>query len=260
MLKSILPIVFIIALVTPGCSYFSKDKEDSSRNWTVERLYAEAKGAMESGNYTNAKKYFEFLETRFPFGVYGQQALLDVAYVYYKTQDYDSAISSCDRFIRLYPQNPHVDYAYYLKGLVNFGRGHGFMQRVLPIDISQRDSTYMRTSFQDLKDLVEKFPDSRYSADARQRMVYLRNTLGRYEVNVAQYYMRRGAYIAAANRARFAVENYPRTPAIPEALTIMAKAYKVLEMDDLSRDALRVLQLNYPNYPGIREVQRTRVD
>jgi outer membrane protein assembly factor BamD len=150
--------------------------------------------------------------------------------------------------------------AYYLKALVNFNRGRGFMERVLPIDISQRDSTYMRTSFQDFKDLVERFPDSRYTPDSRQRMVYLRNTLGRYEVNVAMYYMRRGAYVAAANRARYAVENYPRTPAIPDALTIMAKAYKVLEMDDLSRDALRVLKLNYPNHPGIDEVEQTRVN
>jgi outer membrane protein assembly factor BamD len=260
MYKIILPILLIIAVVTPGCSYFSKDKEDSSKNWTVERLYSEAKGAMESGNYTSAKKYFEYLETRFPFGVYGQQSLLDLAYVYYKTEDFDSAVSSCDRFIRLYPQNPHVDYAYYLKGLVNFSRGRGFMERILPIDLSQRDSTYLRTSFQDFKDLVERFPNSRYTPDTKQRMIYLRNTLGRYEVNVATYYMRRGAYVAAANRARYAVENYPRTPAIPDALMIMAKAYKVLEMDELSRDALRVLKLNYPNYPGIERVEQTRVN
>jgi len=251
-------IILLVLSIASGCSYF-KTKEDKAKSWTVDRLYAEAKGAMDGGYFSKAKKYFEFLETRFPFGVYGQQSLLDLAYVYYKTQDYDSSVSSCDRFIRLYPQNAHVDYAYYLKGLVNFNRGRGFMERVLPIDLSQRDTTYMRTSFQDFKKLVERFPDSRYAADARQRMVYLRNTLGRHEVDVAHYYMRRGAYVAAANRARFAVENYPRTPVIPDALTIMAKAYKVLGMDKLSGDALRVLKLNYPNYPGIEEVEQTHI-
>jgi outer membrane protein assembly factor BamD len=250
--------LLLFLVLASGCSYFSKE-DDSAKNWTVDRLYAEAKGAMETGYYSRAKQYFEFLETRFPFGVYGQQALLDLAYVYYKTEDFDSSISSCDRFIRLYPQNRHVDYAYYLKALVNFNRGRGFLERVMPLDVSQRDTTYMLTSFQDFKELVQRFPDSRYSKDARERMVYLRNVLGKHEVNIAQYYMRRGAYVAAANRARYVIENYPRTPAVPDALVLMAKAYKVLEMDKLSRDALRVLELNYPNHPGIREVEQIRV-
>ncbi len=252
----LLPLVLLLA---GGCALFSKDEDDSARNWTVERLYAEAKGAMESGYYSRAVEYFEFLETRFPFGVYGQQSLLDLAYVYYKTEDYEGAISACDRFIRLYPQNPHVDYAYYLKGLVNFNRGRGFMERILPIDISQRDTTHILSSFRDFRDLVEQFPDSRYAEDARQRMIYLRNLLGQHEVNVAQYYMRRGSYVAAANRARYAIENYRKTPAIPDALVILAKSYKVLEMDELSQDTLRVLKMNYPNHPGIGEVRSVRV-
>lgn len=248
-----------LVLGTSGCAFFSKDEDDSAKNWTVERLYAEAKGAMESGYYSRAVEYFEYLETRFPFGVYGQQSLLDLAYVYYKTEDYEGSISACDRFIRLYPQNPYLDYAYYLKGLVNFNRGKGFMERIVPIDISQRDTTYTMTAFQDFKKLVEQFPDSRYAEDARERMVFLRNLLGQHEVNVAHYYMRRGAYVAAANRARYAVENYRRTPALPEALVILARAYKVLEMDELSRDTLRVLEMNYPNHPGIRQVRSVRV-
>ena len=253
-------ILLLLALTAvSGCSFFKKDENDPAKNWTVDRLYNEAKGAMESGYYKKAVKYFEFLETRFPFGVYGQQALLDLAYVYYKTEDYDSAVSACDRFIRLYPQNLYVDYAYYLKGLSNFNRGKGITERFLPMDLSQRDTSSSLTSFQDLGELVSKFPDSRYADDARKRMVYLRNILAQNEVNIAQYYMRRGAYVAAANRCRFVIENYSRTPAVPEALTIMAKAYKVLEMDDLSADALRVLELNYPNYPGIYEVQEVVV-
>lgn len=246
-------------VVLGGCSLFGKDKEDETRNWTVDRLYAEAKGALEAGYYSKAVEYYEFLETRFPFGVYGQQALLDLAFAYYKTEEFDSAISACDRFIRLYPQNPHVDYAYYLKGLVNFNRGRGLTERFLPIDLSQRDPSSALQSFRDFEDLLEKFPDSPYAADTQKRMVYLRNILAQHEVNVANYYMRRGAYVAAANRARYVIETYPRTPAVPDALVLMAKAYKVLEMDDLSNDAIRVLELNYPNHPGIHEVRDVEV-
>ncbi len=253
-------VIIIIFLITvSGCSYFSKDEDTSTRNWTVDRLYAEAKGAMDSGYYAKAVEYFEFLETRFPFGVYGQQSLLDLAYSYYKTEDFDSAISACERFIRLYPQNPHVDYAYYLRGLSNFNRGKGLTERFLPLDLSQRDSEAALQAFHDFAELGKRFPDSQYIEDAKKRMIYLRNLLAQHEIHVATYYMRRGAYIAAANRARYIVENYPRTPSVPEALVLMAKAYRVLEMDDLSADAIRVLQLNYPNHPGIYEVREIEV-
>lgn len=253
-------LLYVLALVIAGCAFFKGDEEDATKNWTVDRLYSEAKGALDSGYYSKAVQYYEFLETRFPFGVYGQQSLLDLAYAYYRTEDFDSAVSACDRFIRLYPQNPHVDYAYYLKGLVNFTRGKGFTERFLPIDLSQRDTGSALQSFRDFSELIAKFPDSQYKSDAEKRMVYLRNILAQYEVHVANYYMQRGAYVAAANRARYVVENYPRTPSVPDALVLMAKAYKILEMDSLSHDALRVLELNYPNHPGINEVGELVVD
>jgi outer membrane protein assembly factor BamD len=253
------PFVLIFAAFLAGCSLFGKDEEDETRNWTVERLYAEAKGALEAGYYSKAVEYYEFLETRFPFGVYGQQSLMDLAYAYYKSEDFDSSISACDRFIRLYPQNASVDYIYYLRGLVNFNRGKGLSERFLPLDLSQRDTASALQSFRDFDELVSKFPDSRYTPDAQKRMVYLRNVLAQNEVNVAHYYMRRGAYVAAANRARYVVENYNRTPSVPDALVIMAKAYKVLEMNDLSADALRVLETNFPNHPGIDEVREVTV-
>lgn len=255
-MRALLP---ILLLLCAGCSIFGKDDGDETRNWTVERLYAEAKGALDAGYYSKAVEYYEYLETRFPFGVYGQQSLMDLAYAYYKSEDFDSAISACDRFIRLYPQNPSVDYVYYLRGLVNFNRGKGLSERFLPLDLSQRDTGSALQSFRDFDELVTKFPDSRYSADAQKRMVYLRNILAQNEVNVAHYYMRRGAYIAAANRARYVVENYNRTPSVPDALVILAKAYKVLEMNDLSADALRVLESNFPNHPGIAEVREVVV-
>lgn len=252
-------LVLIFAALLAGCSFFDKDGEDETRNWTVERLYAEAKGALDAGYYSKAVEYYEYLETRFPFGVYGQQALMDLGYAYYKAEDFDSAISACDRFIRLYPQNPSVDYVYYLRGLINFNRGKGLSERFLPLDLSQRDTGSALQSFRDFEELASKFPDSKYVPDTQKRMVYLRNILAQYEVNVATYYMRRGAYIAAANRARYVVENYNRTPSVPDALMLMAKAYKVLEMDDLSADALRVLETNYPNHPGIAEVREVVV-
>jgi len=248
-----------IALLLGGCGLFGKDGNDEARNWTVEKLYQEARGAMDAGYYSKAVTYYEFLETRFPFGVYGQQSLLDLAYAYYKTEDFDASMSACDRFIRLYPQNPHVDYAYYLKGLGNFNRGKGMAERFLPIDLTQRDMSASLQSFRDFEELLKRFPDSRYAEDTTRRMVYLRNTLAQHEVNVATYYMRRGAYVAAANRARYVVENYARTPATPEALVIMAKAYKILEMDDLAADAVRVLETNYPNHPGIFEIRNVVV-
>lgn len=250
--------IIILLLFSVGCSYF-EDKEDETQSWTAERLYAEAKGALDSGNYSKAVEYYEKLEGRFPFGVYGQQALLDLAYAYFKNDETDASISAAQRFIKLYPQNAHVDYAYYVKGLANFNRGKGFTERYLPIDEAQRDPASALTAFQDFSELVRLFPDSEYAEDAKQRMVHLRNLLASHEVNVANYYMRRGAFVAAANRARYVVEKYPRTPAIPEALTIMAKAYKVMEMNDLSDDAIRVLEINYPNHPGLYEVKQTVV-
>ena len=254
-LKLIKAITIFLILTLSGCSFFTKDEDDTAKNWTVARLYAEAKGALDAGFYSKAVEYYEYLETRFPFGVYGQQSLLDLAYAYYKTEDYDSSISACDRFIRLYPQNPYVDYAYYLRGLANYNKGKNFADRFLPIDSSQRDQTYASQAFFNFNELVTLYPDSRYADDAKKRMVYLRNTLAKNEVHIADYYLRRGAYLAAVNRARYVVENYSRTPAVPDALVLMARAYRILRMDKLSEDAIRVLELNYPNHPGIYEIR-----
>jgi outer membrane protein assembly factor BamD len=247
-------LLLILLVMSTGCSFFDSDEDESAKNWTVDRLYNEAKGALESGYYSKAVQYYEYLETRFPFGVYGQQSLLDLAYAYYKTEDYDAAVSACDRFARLYPQNPHVDYAYYLRGLINFNRSKGLVERFLPLDTSQRDPSSALQAFRDFNELARNYPDSEYIPDAELRMVHLRNLLAAHEVHVANYYMTRGAYVAAANRSRYVIETYPRTPSVPDALVLLAKAYKVLEMDDLSGDAIRVLELNYPNHPGLNEV------
>ncbi|MCH8078932.1 MAG: outer membrane protein assembly factor BamD [Proteobacteria bacterium] len=245
---------FLTILALSACSYF-EEKEDLTEKWPAERLYAEARGALDAGSYDKAVELYEKLEARFPFGTYGQQAILDLAYAYHKNDEPDAAISTAERFIKLYPQNAHVDYAYYLKGLTNFQRGKGFTERIISLDESQRDPASSLRAFEDFSELVKRYPDSQYAEDAKLRMTYLRNILAEHEIHVAHYYMRRGAFVAAANRARYVVERYPRTPSIPDALVIMAKAYKVMELTELSTDALRVLELNYPNHPGLYEVR-----
>ncbi|MEW6352859.1 MAG: outer membrane protein assembly factor BamD [Pseudomonadota bacterium] len=251
-LKSLLIIALFAAVA--GCGLLP-EQIDKTKNWSAERLYAEAKDALDSGDYATAIKYFETLEGRYPFGRYAQQAQLEIIYAYYKDQEPASAVAAADRFIKLHPRHPYVDYAYYLKGLANFNQSRGLVERYLPQDPTQRDPGAARQSFQDFAELVKRFPNSKYAKDAALRMTFLRNNLAQYEVNVANYYMKREAFVAAANRAKYVVENYPRTPAVPDALGVMAKAYKIMNLNDLSADALRVLKLNYPDHPAIAEVE-----
>ena len=251
-------IPLIISLISiSGCSLFSKDEVKTGDNWTVERIYSEAKSALDAGDYTTALQHYGQLEARFPFGEYAQQALLESAYAQYKNDDPETALATIDRFMRVYPLNANMDYAIYLRGLTNFTRDVGLMEKYIPRDETQRDPGSALLALKDFTNLVNRYPESKYSEDASQRIVYLRNRLAQHEVNVAQYYMRRGSYLAAANRAKYVIENYPRTPAMPQALLTMAKAYKVLELNDLSEDALRVLELNYPGHPGVAEVRQT---
>jgi outer membrane protein assembly factor BamD len=241
-----------------GCSFFDEKEVVAEESWTVERIYSEAKAALNTGEYDTAIEYYNQLEARFPFGVYAQQALIESAYAYYKKDDPENALATLDRFMRVYPLNPNMDYALYLRGLVNFTKDIGLFEKYIPRDESQRDPGSARNALLDFKSLVSRYPKSQYSDDAAQRIVYLRNRLGQHEVNVAKYYMRRGSFLAAANRGKYVIENYSRTPAVPEALVIMAKAYKIMELNELSEDALRVLELNYPAHPGVAEVRQTK--
>ena len=242
-------IVLVTLLFTAGCGLLP-EQIDETRDWSADRLYSEAKAALDEGDYEQAIKYYEKLEARFPFGRYAQQAQLEIIYAYYKFEEPASAIAAADRFIKLHPRHPSVDYAYYMKGLSNYTRDLSFLQRYLPRDASQIDPGAARQSFQDFNELLLRFPESKYAPDARQRMLFLRNNLAQYELNVADYYMRRGAYVAAANRAQYVVANYPRTPSVPDALAVLAEAYKKMGMDDLAADALRVLEANQPDQPA----------
>ena len=261
---SLLLIAFLIGIAVPGCSMFSGKEYDQTERWSASKLYAEAASEMDAGSYKKAIELYEKLEARYPFGRYAMQAQLDLAYTYYKAEEPEGAIAAADRFIKLYPQNPFVDYAYYLKGIVNYNRSVGYLDRYIPTDASQRDPGAALDAFTDFSELVKRFPDSKYAADARQRMVYLRNNLGQSEVNVARYYMKRGAYVAAANRANYVIEHYQRTSAVKDALQILVAAYKALGEEKLAGDAQRVLEINekagrfITNEPPPAEVSLTR--
>jgi len=199
------------------------------------------------GNYTQAIKLFDTLEARYPYGRYAQQAILESAYANYRAGETATAVAACDRFIRTFPNHPNVDYAHYLKGLVNFREDQGLLGYVYELDLSEREPKGMRESFAAFKELVTKFPDSRYAQDATDRMKYLTNSLARYEVNVARYYYNRGAYVAAINRAQGAVVGYPRTPASEAALDVLIRSYDKLGLAQLRDDSHRILERTFPN-------------
>lgn len=237
--------------------FFSSDssssEEDEYADWTAEKFRTEAKAAVDAGSYEKAIKLYEALESRYPFGEESAQTQLDIAYAYFKNNDPDSAIAAADRFIKMNPRSPGVDYAYYLKGLVNYNRGIGFIDRFLPTDTSQRDPGTARDALNNFEELIRRFPQSKYVPDARLRIIALKNNLAMYEVHVARYYMKRKAYVAAVDRASTVIEKYQRTPAVPYALQVLQEAYTKLEMSDLASDATRVYELNYPNGPPVPE-------
>lgn len=238
----------LVAAVLAGCGLLP-EQIDETKDWSAQRLYAAAKSDLNEGNYERAIQMFERLEARYPYGPYAQQAQLEVAYAYYKDNEPVSAIAAADRFIKLHPNHPHVDYAYYLKGLANFVEERGLLAGLGSQDMSERDPKAARESFDAFKELATRFPDSRYTPDAIARMKYLVNALASHEVHVARYYFKRGAYVAAANRGKYVVENYPQAPALEEALYLMAMSYDRLDLTDLRDDALRVLRLNFPHSP-----------
>ena len=220
----------------------------------AETLYAEAKDALDSGQYDLAIKRYETLEARFPYGRYSQQGQLEIAYAYYKQGEQASAVAAAERFMKLHPNHPNVDYAYYLKGLAYFNEDLGILARVSRQDRTERDPKAARESFDAFKDLAQRFPQSKYTPDALARMKYLVNALASHEVHVARWYIRRGAYVAAANRAQTALKNYPEAPGQEEALLIMIQAYDALGMADLRDDTERVLKKNFPDSEQAKSV------
>ncbi|MEN8168678.1 MAG: outer membrane protein assembly factor BamD [Pseudomonadota bacterium] len=230
--------------------------EDPTSGWSAERLYQEAKDALNDGNYEQAIENYTKLESRYPYGRYAQQAQLETIYAHYKAGETSSAVAAADRFIKFHPRHASVDYAYYLRGLATFDQNKGFLNKYFKQDPAARDPAGVRESFDYFKELMTRFPNSRYSPDALKRMTQLRNTLARHEVHAAAYYLKRGTYLAAANRAKYVLENYQRSTAIPDALVIMVKAYREMQLTDLATDAMRVLELNHPEHSGLAELKQ----
>ncbi len=243
-------VALVVAFALSGCGLLPEVKDETA-TWSAQRLYEEAHGALTAGNYTRAIKLYDTLESRFPYGRYAQQAILESAYANYRAGETATAVAACDRFIRTYPNHPNVDYAYYLKGLVNFREDQGILGYVYELDLSEREPKAMRESFAAFNELVTKFPDSRYAGDSLDRMKYLTNALATYEVKVARYYYSREAYIAAANRAQGSLVTYPRTPANEAALDVLVKSYDKLGLTQLRDDSQNILARTFPQSPYI---------
>jgi outer membrane protein assembly factor BamD len=239
----------LLGLVAFCAACGDRTKLDATETLPLDELYAEAKLSLEASNNERAIKYYKRLVARFPFGPYTEQAQLEMAYAQFKMHEEDEALSTVNRFIKTYPTHKHIDYAYYLRGLINFNREVGLLERYLQKDQTRRDLVFARQSFADFGELIKRFPNSRYAPDAKQRMIHLRNGLAQAELNVAAYYFRREAYVATQNRARYLIENYQQTPQVADALALLTESYKRLGEKKLAEDVERVLKLNYPDHP-----------
>ena len=237
-----------MALALAGCGLF-KDKDDAQKDWTAEQFYRAAKEKLDNGSWDAAIKMYEKLEAKYPFGRFAQQAQLEVAYAYYKQGETAQCISAIDKFLKLHPNHPSADYALYLKALANFKEDLGPLTGLAKQDLADRDPKAARESFESFKELITRFPESRYVNDSRERMIYLVEALARHEVHVARYYLQRGAYLAAANRAQDAIVRFPNSPNHREALEVMVEAYDKMAVPELRDDAKRVLAKNFPDDP-----------
>ncbi|MFF7706074.1 outer membrane protein assembly factor BamD [Pseudomonas sp. NPDC007930] len=246
--------LLLIAIIglTAACS---SKKEVVDENLSEVELYQQAQKDLDNSDYNAATAKLKALDSRYPFGRYADQAQLELIFANYKNSEPEAAKAAAERFIRLHPQHPNVDYAYYLKGLTSFDQDRGIVARFLPLDMTRRDPGAARDSYNEFAQLTSRYPNSRYAPDAKQRMVYLRNLLAAYEIHVAHYYLTRQAYVAAANRGRFVVENYQGTPSVGDGLAVMTEAYQHLHLDDLASTSLETLKLNYPDNPSLKNGQ-----
>jgi len=245
-------LILIVGLIS-GCST-TTDSVEKFKNQSAEQIYQGGEIALAKNKYSDATKHFEALDALYPFSAHAEQAQLDLMYAYYQDDDNASTAATADRFIRLYPRSPHVDYAYYMKGLADYDQDRGWLQRLAPTDLSARDAGTMKQAFDDFSQLVRLYPNSVYSPDARQRMIYLRDMFANYELHIANFYFKKRAYLAAANRANYIVEHFQGTPSVETALGIMVNAYRKLGLQTFADQALAVLQLNYPNGHVLKEI------
>ena len=247
-----------LLLALAACSLFHRgeDRKNPGDTLPVDKLYDLATERLQDGNYDSAETLYGRLIARFPYGPYNEQAQINLSYAYYKDDKPDEAYSQINRFIKTYPAQKHIDYAYYLRGLINFDRTGTMLQRLTQNSSSKRDQGYALQSFDDFSQLAQRFPTSRYTPDARQRMIWLRNGLAQFELNIAEYYLRHKAYIASADRAEYIIEHYQRAPQVADALAVLAKSYTLLGRQELAQQTVSVLKLNYPDHPYLRDPKR----
>ncbi len=254
-----------IAAVVAGCTTNPDKSEDpgpvpgatvsdTAAAGTADELYAKAKRELERGQYEVAVSEFENLEATFPFGEHAAQARLDIAYAYFKQSEFDNSTAALDRFLKLYPQSEHSDYAFYLKGLVNFSRGKSIVERLVPRKLYRLDQSALRTSFSDFATLVRKYPESIYAEDSRQRMVFLRNEMARHELATAEHYFERSAMVAVINRVNTMLDQYTDSPYTADGLALLAKAHIALGNTQIAQDTIKILELNHPEHPEIRKL------
>jgi outer membrane protein assembly factor BamD len=237
-------IFILLLLVLSGCASLD---DDPTKGWSAQRIYTEGKTALANSEYTTAIGYFEKLEARYPYGPYAEQAMLEIAYAYYKSDEMASAIAAANRFLRTHPTHPHVDYAYYLKGLASFDEERSSLEKVFGAgDPSKRDPKALREAYDAFREVAQRFPKSKYAEDSRRRLVSLQNAMAMSELHAANYYFSRGAYVATVNRTKNVIEKYQRTPAVEDALGLQALSYRKLGFEVLMQDTRRVLEKNFP--------------
>ncbi|GEA11920.1 outer membrane protein assembly factor BamD [Alteromonas sp. KUL49] len=241
------PVVLGAVITMTGCSSSDEEEQIIVANMGAQQLYDSAKQSMEVGNFSAAAQTLSQLDSRFPFGPLSHQVQLDLIYSYYKSGKPEEAIANIDRFIRLNPNHSDVDYAYYMRGLTNMESDSNLFQEIMQIDRSDRDPSKSREAFNDFRRLIQQYPDSKYAADAKARMLHIKDRLARYEIAIARYYMKRSAYVAAANRGRYVIEHYPDSTQVQSALEIMVSSYEQLGLTELRDNAMKTLRINFPD-------------
>lgn len=250
-MRKLLILTCIVALSACATSF---DPADAYKNMSAKEIFDAGEKSLTTGYYTDAKQYFDTYDARYPFGDDIEQVQLDTIYANYKMQDNASTLAAADRFIHLHPSSQHVDYAYYMRGLANFMSNIGAIDKYLPIDLATRDLTDAKRSFLAFTDLVHRFPNSQYTPDARQHLVFLRNILAKHEYNIALYYYKHEAYVASSGRANEVVKHYQGAPIVPKAMVLMIKSYEKLGLVELASDAQKILALNVSPIPQIDDI------
>ena len=237
--------IFILSIIISSCS---SNEEIPDERLLEKELYDQAQFRLKEGSYSTAIRSLEALESRFPFGRYAEQAQAELIYAYYMNSQFEASQSAAERFINLHPRHTHSGYAYYMKGLASFTDDSGLFSRYFQSDLAKREVVMAQQSFDELSDFIARYPDSKYVPHAKQRMIYLRNLLAQHEVYVADFYMKRGAYLAAIGRAKYVIEHLPNTPQTPYALSILVEAYGLMEYEELRKINLEILNSNYPDF------------